>query len=111
MSEWDLICDKTWIRDTIFSVGNVGLSMGSFIGGPMTEIYGRKFTMMSITALTVVSLAVQTFSGNLYVFITFWTITKILSQVTTLKSRDPYQLCKVSKFFSDQVPGVLIIRG
>ena len=82
VSEWDLHCDKTWIRDTIFSVGNVGLSVGSFIGGPMTEIYGRKFTMFSITLLTVISLAAQTFSSNLVVFVTFWTLTKVLSQVS-----------------------------
>ena len=62
VTEFDLICDKTWIRDTIFSVGNIGLAVGSFLGGPMTEIYGRKFTMFSITLLTVLFLAVQAFT-------------------------------------------------
>ena len=102
VSEWDLHCDKTWIRDTIFSVGNVGLSVGSFIGGPMTEYYGRKFTMFSITLLTVISLAAQTFSGNLVVFVVFWTITKVLSQV-----KEPELL--FLNLISDQVPGVLVI--
>ena len=90
VSEWDLHCDKTWIRDTIFSVGNVGLSVGSFIGGPMTEYYGRKFTMFTITLLTVISLAAQTFSGNLVVFVVFWTITKVLSQVRPLPNRSQF---------------------
>ena len=65
VTEFDLICDKTWIRDTIFSVGNVGLAVGSFIGGPMTEIYGRKFTMFSITVLTAIFLGIQAFTKEL----------------------------------------------
>ena len=81
VSEYDLVCDKTWIRDSIFGVGNVGLAVGAFIGGPMTEYFGRKFTMMSITLVTVVCLAVQAFSNNLIVVLVFWTLVKIASQV------------------------------
>ena len=81
VSEYDLVCDKTWIRDSIFGVGNVGLAVGAFIGGPMTEYFGRKFTMMSITLVTVVCLAVQAFSNNLIVVLVFWTFVKIASQV------------------------------
>ena len=82
VSEYDLVCEKTWIRDSIFGVGNVGLAVGAFIGGPMTEYFGRKFTMMSITLVTVICLAVQAFSNNLIVVLVFWTLVKIASQVS-----------------------------
>ena len=115
VSEYDLVCDKTWIRDSIFGVGNVGLAVGAFIGGPMTEYFGRKFTMMSITLVTVVCLAVQAFSNNLIVVLVFWTLVKIASQVRfnqfsiILRIISDWLPVANLRSFSDKIFGVLII--
>ena len=113
VSEYDLVCDKTWIRDSIFGVGNVGLAVGAFIGGPMTEYFGRKFTMMSITLVTVVCLAVQAFSNNLIVVLVFWTLVKIASQVRPILSQigSRFRLTSgdLQMVNSDKIFGLLII--
>merc|ERR1712168_292374 len=71
-------------RESIFAVGNIGLAIGSFIGGSITDILGRKNVMFFITAISVISLGIQSVSPNLWAFTIFWTIAKICSQVKYL---------------------------
>ena len=102
-------------RESIFAVGNIGLAIGSFIGGSITgtvligwstycfmnyryfigqklrkssnifkDILGRKNVMFFITAISVISLGIQSVSPNLWTFTIFWTIAKICSQVKYL---------------------------
>ena len=71
----------------------------------MTEYFGRKFTMMSITLVTVICLAVQAFSNNLVVVLVFWTLVKIASQVTSGLLPVVFDLTSGS----DKIPGVFVV--
>ena len=84
VTEHNLICQYQWLSETIFSLGNIGLAVGSFIGGSITDVLGRKNVMFGVTAVSVASLAIQSFSTNIWSFTVFYTIAKICSQVKYL---------------------------
>ena len=84
VTEHNLICQYQWLSETIFSLGNVGLAVGSFIGGSITDVLGRKNVMFGVTLVSVASLAIQSLSTNIWSFTVFYTIAKICSQVKYL---------------------------
>ncbi|ESO88629.1 hypothetical protein LOTGIDRAFT_165413 [Lottia gigantea] len=44
ISEFDLVCEDSWIPPTITSIQMVGLTIGSFLGGQAGDSFGRKPT-------------------------------------------------------------------
>lgn len=84
VTKYNLVCDYQWLRDTVFSLGNVGLAVGSFLGGNLTDQLGRKRVMFIGSVTAVLSLAIQISYSNLVLFNIFWTLTKVSSQIKYL---------------------------
>jgi len=82
--EYNLVCNYQWLRETVFSLGGVGLAIGSFFGGSLTEKYGRKNIMFIVTMFTAVALACQVSFRNLIAFNIFWTLSRVGSQIKYL---------------------------
>ncbi|XP_020278387.1 organic cation transporter protein isoform X2 [Pseudomyrmex gracilis] len=57
-SEWDLVCDKAWLRATGDSLFMVGVMLGSIIFGALSDKYGRR-------PIFFLSLVVQLIGGLL----------------------------------------------
>ncbi|CAG5087686.1 Oidioi.mRNA.OKI2018_I69.PAR.g11606.t1.cds [Oikopleura dioica] len=84
VTDFHLVCDKQVVRETVFSLGGVGLAIGSFVGGGLTDTLGRKKVMLYATLLMVITIGIAGWANNLLVIMIFWTLTKILSQVKYL---------------------------
>lgn len=84
VTSFDLVCDYQWLRDTLFSLGNVGLAVGSFFGGNLTDYFGRKWIMFLMTAFGVISLFLQASIQNIASITAFWTLAKVASQIKYL---------------------------
>ncbi|VDI18057.1 Hypothetical predicted protein [Mytilus galloprovincialis] len=58
VSEWDLVCERSWIPSTITSLQMGGVIAGGFISGQMADTIGRKLTYASaLSALLVFNTA------------------------------------------------------
>lgn len=53
--EWDIVCDKTWLRATSGSLYMVGVLLGSFLFGHYSDKYGRKPVLLIGYAIQVTS--------------------------------------------------------
>ncbi|XP_005094003.1 solute carrier family 22 member 16-like [Aplysia californica] len=54
ISEWDLVCDRKWVKATITSVQMCGVLVGALLAGQMGDVFGRRsslyfFVLMHIT--------------------------------------------------------------
>ncbi|KAL4216307.1 hypothetical protein ACF0H5_024033 [Mactra antiquata] len=68
VSEFDLVCDKSWVTATIISLQMIGMMVGSFIVGHLSDIFGRKIPFISSMAILVVFHLVCYFSVNWIMF-------------------------------------------
>ncbi|XP_005089838.1 solute carrier family 22 member 5 [Aplysia californica] len=68
VSEWYLICDRSWLAPITISIQMVGVTIGSFIAGQLAERFGRKLSMYLWVVLGVVSNVVALFSPNWEVY-------------------------------------------
>ena len=71
VSEWDLVCSRQiyiTLPDTMFMVGNM---LGSFIGAPLTDLYGRRKTAFGNMLGMTASLLLCLVPGGIGPFITF----------------------------------------
>ncbi|KAJ8032335.1 Organic cation transporter-like protein [Holothuria leucospilota] len=60
VSEWDLVCDKDFLPGLSQSLLLTGFGLGSVIGGPLADTYGRRPTIIGAVVLfNVVGLAVS----------------------------------------------------
>lgn len=58
VTEWDLVCDNAWQVSFVGSAYMLGLMIGSFVCGVLSDKYGRKLVIMfSIAASSLGSLA------------------------------------------------------
>jgi MFS transporter, OCT family, solute carrier family 22 (organic cation transporter), member 4/5 len=54
VTEWDLVCDKAWLRATADSLFMIGVMVGSLFFGWMSDEYGRKKTFFASLVIQVV---------------------------------------------------------
>ncbi|CAL1539047.1 unnamed protein product [Lymnaea stagnalis] len=45
IDEWDLVCDKKWVKATVTSIQMAGVLLGSLLSGHLGDHFGRKTTM------------------------------------------------------------------
>ena len=43
--QWDLVCDKSWIRPAVTSIQMGGVLVGAFVGGQSADTIGRRYTL------------------------------------------------------------------
>ncbi|PZC84112.1 hypothetical protein B5X24_HaOG205834 [Helicoverpa armigera] len=69
VTEWNLICEKSWLKDFTQTVFQFGVLIGSLLFGIASDRYGRKPTL-------IISVVIEIFSGMISSFLPdFWSFT------------------------------------
>ncbi|GCB66761.1 hypothetical protein scyTo_0010143, partial [Scyliorhinus torazame] len=68
VSEWDLVCDNHWKGPFAMSIFFIGVLLGSFITGQLSDRFGRKLIMFATMAVQTVFSMLQAFSPNWEIF-------------------------------------------
>uniref|UniRef100_A0A2R5L7W7 Putative synaptic vesicle transporter svop n=1 Tax=Ornithodoros turicata TaxID=34597 RepID=A0A2R5L7W7_9ACAR len=68
-TEWNLVCDRKWMRSLVQSVYMAFLMIGVLIYGIISDRWGRRRTMFICAPLLCVSAIATVFSPNLYYFL------------------------------------------
>jgi len=81
--QWDLVCDRAYLKDLTQTILVVGAMFGALMCTPLSDKFGRKpILLLSLWALVVVGVA-NAFAPNYYTFIVLRFFTGILFQVGT----------------------------
>ncbi|XP_038651883.1 solute carrier family 22 member 5-like isoform X2 [Scyliorhinus canicula] len=68
VSEWDLVCNNNWKIPFSMSTFYMGILVGSFISGQLSDRFGRKVVMFGTLAVQTAFGLIQAFSPNWEVF-------------------------------------------
>lgn len=68
-SEFNLVCENSWLADLASSIFYVGTGVGGVIAGILTTKFGRKKILILASILGFIATAAASFSPNVYVFI------------------------------------------
>ncbi|XP_063342912.1 organic cation/carnitine transporter 2-like [Pelmatolapia mariae] len=69
VSEFDLVCSNQWKQTFTSTVFFVGVLLGSFFSGQLSDRYGRKPVLFAALALQTVFTFAQVFSGSWIMFL------------------------------------------
>ncbi|KAJ8716707.1 hypothetical protein PYW07_003334 [Mythimna separata] len=68
-SEWDLICDRTYLASLAQSMMQIGILAGSLLFGYLSDRYGRKSVVLISLFFEVVSVVVSAFVPHFWMFL------------------------------------------
>ncbi|XP_072120593.1 organic cation/carnitine transporter 2-like isoform X1 [Mobula birostris] len=68
VSEWDLVCNNNWKEPLATSVFFIGMLVGSFSSGILSDRFGRKIVLFGAIALQTIFSMLIVFSPNLEIF-------------------------------------------
>ena len=68
-SEFDLVCQKSWLADLATSMYYAGFGFGGVVAGYICDKYGRKPVLLSFAVGTLATNIWSSFSGDEYMFI------------------------------------------
>ncbi|XP_064636407.1 organic cation transporter protein-like isoform X2 [Lineus longissimus] len=68
VSEWDLVCDSRWMRDTAKSIFFAGRLVGAVVFGQLSDKFGRKPVFMACLVLQIIAGIAAAFSPNMPFF-------------------------------------------
>ncbi|XP_065590939.1 organic cation/carnitine transporter 2-like [Cyrtonyx montezumae] len=72
VSEWNLVCDNDWKGPMSTSLFFVGVLLGSFISGQLSDKLGRKNVLFTTLAMQTIFSFIQVFSTNWEMFSVFF---------------------------------------
>ncbi|XP_023213044.1 solute carrier family 22 member 21-like [Centruroides sculpturatus] len=68
VEEWDLVCDRAWLASLAQSLYYLGFLLTAFIGGQLSDKFGRKRTFYICVVWTFIFGMISTFSQNFWMF-------------------------------------------
>uniref|UniRef100_A0A5S6QYI4 MFS domain-containing protein n=1 Tax=Trichuris muris TaxID=70415 RepID=A0A5S6QYI4_TRIMR len=71
VTEWNLVCDKRWVRSFVQSVYYIGQFFGSYICGDLSDRFGRKIVFF-------ISIILQLSCGTLIAVVPYWPVVALL---------------------------------
>ncbi|XP_078087818.1 organic cation/carnitine transporter 2-like [Mustelus asterias] len=83
VSEWDLVCNDDWKGPFSMSIIFMGVLVGAFISGQLSDRFGRKIVLFG-------TLTVQTLVSVLQVFSLNWEIFCVLNFIVSLGQTSSY---------------------
>ncbi|KAL7637230.1 UNVERIFIED_CONTAM: hypothetical protein RMT77_011942 [Armadillidium vulgare] len=69
VSEWDLVCDKKWIRSTTQASYMLGILMGAVICSALSDKFGRRSVSLTCSVFFITSSIAAAFSNVLITFL------------------------------------------
>ena len=66
--QWDLVCDKSWIKPAVTSIQMGGVLVGAFIGGQSADTIGRRYTLYVSVLLHGIANVVAAYSVTWQMF-------------------------------------------
>ncbi|KAK7090287.1 solute carrier family 22 member 7-like [Littorina saxatilis] len=55
VTEWDLVCEKSWVTSTVTSIQMAGVLTGALLAGQSADLWGRRTINFGFTALMIVA--------------------------------------------------------
>ncbi|XP_070537804.1 organic cation transporter protein-like [Ptychodera flava] len=71
VTEWDLVCERTWLREVARSSVYWGILVGTMMVSPMADRYGRRLSIFSAVLCNVLFGIGSAFAPTLEVYICF----------------------------------------
>jgi len=85
--QWDLVCDRAYLKDLTQTIFIVGIMFSSLICTVLADKFGRKpVFLFSHWAMVIVGVA-NAFAPNYYVFVVLRFLSGMLTQVRTAASQ------------------------
>lgn len=68
ISQWDLICEREWLKNLTQTVFMLGILVGNMVFGYLSDRYGRRFPFLGAVFLQLISGVSTAYSINWYMF-------------------------------------------
>ncbi|XP_071945175.1 organic cation transporter-like protein isoform X2 [Antedon mediterranea] len=86
VNEFDLVCDKKLMANTVVSVYFCGVLVGSIVSGLTSDYFGRRNVFLAATFLIGITGIALTFTTSFYSFAAVWFFTAIIEQCINVPS-------------------------
>ncbi|KAM3964929.1 organic cation transporter protein [Aphomia sociella] len=68
ISQWDLVCDRHWLKNLTQTVFMLGILVGNMVFGHLSDRYGRRMPFLAAVFLQLISGVTTAYSVNWYMF-------------------------------------------
>ncbi|XP_072932786.1 organic cation transporter protein-like isoform X2 [Epargyreus clarus] len=70
ISQWDLVCDKAWLKNLTQTIFMLGILVGNMVFGHLSDRFGRRIPFLGAVFLQLLSGVATAYSVNWYMFTT-----------------------------------------